>query len=87
MLLLEGGGPSTALTGGLAPTIWNATGASQDAEIFTSGQTHLCTDTARYTACLFGGGVEINTLVFVPPAAHDFDEVGQRAGNGLRSRA
>ncbi len=80
VLLLEGGGPSTASTGGSAPTTWNATGltmydiASQDAEIFTSSQTHLCNDTAGYAACLLGGGVEINALVFVPPAAHDFDD-------------
>jgi cellobiose dehydrogenase (acceptor) len=80
VILLEGGGPSTFSTGGTASPSWNATGytvydiASQDAQIFTSGATHLCTDTAGLAACLLGGGVEINALVFVPPAEHDFND-------------
>lgn len=45
VLLLEGSEPSTASTGGHGSTIWNAPSltvydiASQDAEIFTTGQT------------------------------------------------
>jgi len=80
VLLLEGGGPSVASTGGAAAPTWNATGltvydiASQDAQIFTTGAAETCTDTAGLAACLLGGGVEINALVFVPPATHDFDD-------------
>ncbi|KAH7343048.1 hypothetical protein BKA65DRAFT_552655 [Rhexocercosporidium sp. MPI-PUGE-AT-0058] len=48
--------------------------ASQDALIVTTGQAHLCTDTAAYAACLLGGSVEIGALIFVPPAAHDFND-------------
>ena len=79
VLLLEGGGPSVATTGGTAAPTWNATGltiydiASQDGQIFPTGAAEVCTDTAGLAACLLGGGVEINALVFVPPAAHDFD--------------
>lgn len=80
VLLLEGGGPSVASTGGTVAPTWNATGltiydiASQDGAIFTTGVEQTCTDTAGLAGCLLGGGVEINALVFIPPAAHDFDD-------------
>jgi cellobiose dehydrogenase (acceptor) len=80
VLLLEVGGPSTASTGGSAAPTWNATGltiydiASQDGALFTTGATNFCTDTGGLAACLLGGGVEVNALVFVPPADHDFDD-------------
>jgi cellobiose dehydrogenase (acceptor) len=80
VLLLEAGGPSTASTGGDAAPTWNATGltiydiASQDGALFTTGATNFCTDTGGLAACLLGGGVEVNALVFVPPADHDFDD-------------
>lgn len=80
VLPLETGGPSTASTGGSAAPIWNATGltiydiASQDGALFTTGATKFCTDTGGLAACLLGGGVEVNALVFVPPADHDFDD-------------
>ncbi|KAH7120546.1 hypothetical protein EDB81DRAFT_891368 [Dactylonectria macrodidyma] len=34
----------------------------------------ICDDTPGYSACVLGGGVTVNHMVFVHPAAHDFND-------------
>lgn len=74
VLLLERGGSSTNSTSGTANATWNTNGLtiydvpSQDPSIFTTGQQKACDDTAGLAACLLGGGVEVNAMIFIKPA-------------------
>jgi cellobiose dehydrogenase (acceptor) len=82
VLLLERGVGPTVATGDNQTLSWNDTltpidvpGLSAslgDTDVFSED---MCTDTAGEAACVLGGGVTVNYMVFVHPPAHDFDDV------------
>lgn len=73
VLLLERG-PGPTVDTGAEPMVWNDTLTAVDVPALAPGITgYMCTDTPGSAACVLGGGVSINYLVFVRPAAHDFE--------------
>ncbi|KAK2035236.1 GMC oxidoreductase [Colletotrichum zoysiae] len=80
VLLLERGGPSVASTGGKATLDWNNTVTQYDVPamgyyLSTAKETsEYCTDTASQAGCLLGGSTMVNAMMWVKPAAHDFDD-------------
>ncbi|EFQ36273.1 GMC oxidoreductase [Colletotrichum graminicola] len=80
VLLLERGGASIAATGGKATLDWNNTVTQYDVPamgyyLSTAKETsEYCTDTASQAGCLLGGSTMVNAMMWVKPAAHDFDD-------------
>ncbi|OKL64137.1 hypothetical protein UA08_00552 [Talaromyces atroroseus] len=81
VLLLERGVGPTVATGDTQTLSWNDTLTAVDVPGLSAslGETDvfsqdLCTDTAGTAACVLGGGVTVNYMVFVHPPAHDFDD-------------
>lgn len=80
VLLLERGGASTYSTGGDATVSYNDTITQYDVPamayyLSTAGDTsEYCLDTGSMAGCLLGGSTMVNALMFVKPAAHDFDD-------------
>ncbi|KAK1569690.1 GMC oxidoreductase [Colletotrichum navitas] len=80
VLLLERGGASVAATGGKATLDWNNTVTQYDVPamgyyLSTAKETsEYCTDTASQAGCLLGGSTMVNAMMWVKPAAHDFDD-------------
>ncbi|KAK1960109.1 GMC oxidoreductase [Colletotrichum sublineola] len=80
VLLVERGGPSLASTGGKATLDWNNTVTQYDVPamgyyLSTAKETsEYCTDTASQAGCILGGSTMVNAMMWVKPAAHDFDD-------------
>ncbi|KAJ5533328.1 hypothetical protein N7494_009880 [Penicillium frequentans] len=81
VLLLEQGTGPTVATGANETLSWNDNltsidlpGLSADVGSLDVWDEYLCTDTVGYAACVLGGGVTINYMVFVHPPEHDFDD-------------
>ncbi|EFX04917.1 glucose-methanol-choline oxidoreductase [Grosmannia clavigera kw1407] len=83
VLLLERGHGSTSGTGSSFSLEWNNSLTPIDVPGLSGGlssQTglwsdYLCNDTSGlYAACVLGGGVSVNYMVFVHPPARDFDD-------------
>lgn len=81
VLLLERGYGPTVSTGANESLPWNSSLTAIDVPglSFDVGSTNLweeciCTDTAGYAACVLGGGVTVNYMVFVHPPEHDFND-------------
>ncbi|KAJ5698326.1 hypothetical protein N7462_000331 [Penicillium macrosclerotiorum] len=81
VLLLERGTGPTVATGANETLVWddNLTsidlpGLSADVGSLDVWDEYMCTDTAGYAACVLGGGVTVNYMVFVHPPEHDFDD-------------
>ncbi|KAJ5929354.1 hypothetical protein N7454_007202 [Penicillium verhagenii] len=81
VLLLEQGTGPTVATGANETLSWNDNltdidlpGLSADVGALPAWDEYLCTDTVGYAACVLGGGVTINYMVFVHPPEHDFDD-------------
>ncbi|CAI7605809.1 unnamed protein product [Penicillium glandicola] len=81
VLLLERGVGPTVATGNNETLEWNHSltpidlpGLSADIGSLDVWNQYMCTDTAGYAACVLGGGVTVNYMVFVHPPAHDFDD-------------
>ncbi|KAJ5100257.1 hypothetical protein N7456_006309 [Penicillium angulare] len=81
VLLLEQGTGPTVATGANETLPWNRTltsidlpGLSADVGSLDVWDEYLCSDTEGYAACVLGGGVTINYMVFVHPPEHDFDD-------------
>ncbi|KAH6691490.1 cellobiose dehydrogenase [Plectosphaerella plurivora] len=77
VLLLERGEPATVATGSNNTLSWNDTLTVVDVPSFAPvipSDLWLCDDTPAFSAaCILGGGVSINYLVFVHPPARDFE--------------
>ncbi|KAK1999500.1 GMC oxidoreductase [Colletotrichum falcatum] len=80
VLLVERGGASLASTGGKATLDWNNTVTQYDVPamgyyLSTAKETsEYCTDTASQAGCLLGGSTMVNAMMWVKPAAHDFEK-------------
>ncbi|KAE8139843.1 hypothetical protein BDV38DRAFT_291121 [Aspergillus pseudotamarii] len=81
VLLLERGVGPTVSTGNNETLSWNRTltpidvpGLSADIGNLDVWNQYMCTDTDGTAACVLGGGVTVNYMVFVHPPAHDFDD-------------
>ncbi|KAH7150157.1 hypothetical protein B0J13DRAFT_660971 [Dactylonectria estremocensis] len=78
VLLLEQGSGPTVDTGSNNTLGWNDTLTPVDVPGLTSAvgslTNYMCTDTGGLAACILGGGVTINYMVFVHPPNHDFDD-------------
>ncbi|KAK2611549.1 hypothetical protein N8I77_004882 [Diaporthe amygdali] len=80
VLLLERGGASTYSTGGDATVSYNDTITQYDVPAMAyylstaSDTSEYCLDTGSMAGCILGGSTMINALMFVKPAAHDFDD-------------
>lgn len=81
VLLIERGTGPTVSTGANDTLAWNDTitpidlpGLSAHIGYLPEWTEYVCTDTAGYAACVLGGGVTVNYMVFVHPADHDFDD-------------
>ncbi|KAJ5665380.1 FAD/NAD(P)-binding domain-containing protein [Penicillium maclennaniae] len=81
VLLLERGVGPTVATGANETLMWNKhltpidlPGLSADVGNLDLWNEYLCSDTVGYAACVLGGGVTVNYMVFVHPPAHDFDD-------------
>ncbi|KAL4911197.1 hypothetical protein BDW74DRAFT_184646 [Aspergillus multicolor] len=81
VLLLERGTGPTVSTGSNETLPWNNTltpidlpGLSADVGALDVWNEYMCTDTAGNAACVLGGGVTVNYMVFVHPSKHDFDD-------------
>ncbi|PWY92096.1 FAD/NAD(P)-binding domain-containing protein [Aspergillus heteromorphus CBS 117.55] len=81
VLLLERGYGPTVATGANETLVWNNTltnidlpGLSADIGKLPQWDEYICTDTEGYAACVLGGGVTVNYMVFVHPPERDFDE-------------
>ncbi|KAH7349824.1 cellobiose dehydrogenase [Plectosphaerella cucumerina] len=77
VLVLERGQPPTVATGSDDTVSWNDTLTLNDVPAFAPvipSEEWLCDDTPAFAAaCILGGGVSINYLVFVHPPARDFE--------------
>lgn len=76
VLVLERGAPPTVATGSTKTLSWNDTLTLNDVPAFAPVMPAdwLCDDTPSFAAaCILGGGVSINYLVFVHPPARDFE--------------
>ncbi|KAL4985772.1 hypothetical protein BDW68DRAFT_198561 [Aspergillus falconensis] len=81
VLLLERGVGPTVATGANETLPWNNTltpidlpGLSANVGALDVWNEYMCTDTAGNAACVLGGGVTVNYMVFVHPSKHDFDD-------------
>ncbi|KAJ5099316.1 FAD/NAD(P)-binding domain-containing protein [Penicillium argentinense] len=81
VLLLERGVGPTVATGANETLPWNKDltaidlpGLSADVGSLDVWNDYMCTDTEGMAACVLGGGVTVNYMVFVYPPAHDFDD-------------
>ncbi|KAL4950920.1 hypothetical protein BDW69DRAFT_186895 [Aspergillus filifer] len=81
VLLLERGVGPTVATGADETLAWNHTltpidlpGLSADVGSLDVWNEYICSDTAGMAACVLGGGVTVNYMVFVHPSQHDFDD-------------
>lgn len=78
VLLLERGPGPTVETGSNNTLSWDDSLTPVDVPGLTpavgSLTNYMCTDTGGLAACVLGGGVTINYMVFVHPPDHDFDD-------------
>ncbi|OQD81869.1 hypothetical protein PENANT_c024G06166 [Penicillium antarcticum] len=81
VLLLERGVGPTVATGANETLPWNNSltpidlpGLSADIGALDLWEQYMCTDTEGNAACVLGGGVTVNYMVFVHPPARDFDD-------------
>ncbi|PLB46547.1 FAD/NAD(P)-binding domain-containing protein [Aspergillus steynii IBT 23096] len=81
VLLLERGVGPTVATGANETLPWNhdltavdLPGMSADIGNTDAWTNYICTDTEGTAACVLGGGVTLNYMVFVHPPDHDFDD-------------
>ncbi|KAJ5637330.1 cellobiose dehydrogenase [Penicillium lividum] len=81
VLLLERGHGPTVSTGSNDTLVWNNTltgidvpGLSGDIGNLPEWEQYICTDTAGEAACVLGGGVTVNYMVFVHPPERDFND-------------
>ncbi|RAL07683.1 FAD/NAD(P)-binding domain-containing protein [Aspergillus homomorphus CBS 101889] len=81
VLLLERGRGPTVATGANDTLVWNKNltpidvpGLSADIGSLPEWEDYICTDTEGYAACVLGGGVTVNYMVFVHPPDHDFND-------------
>ncbi|CAG8001164.1 unnamed protein product [Penicillium olsonii] len=81
VLLLERGVGPTVATGANETLVWNdeltaidLPGMSANVGALDVWNEYMCTDTEGMAACVLGGGVTVNYMVFVHPPARDFDD-------------
>jgi cellobiose dehydrogenase (acceptor) len=81
VLLLERGVGPTVATGANETLEWNHSltpidlpGLSADIGNLDVWNQYICSDTEGYAACVLGGGVTVNYMVFVHPPARDFND-------------
>jgi cellobiose dehydrogenase (acceptor) len=81
VLLLERGVGPTVATGNNETLTWDHSltpidlpGLSANIGALEVWNQYMCTDTAGNAACVLGGGVTVNYMVFVHPPARDFDD-------------
>ncbi|KAK9416730.1 hypothetical protein SUNI508_09428 [Seiridium unicorne] len=81
VLLLERGYGPTVATGSNHTLSWNDTlteidipGLSADVGALEVWNEYICQDTPGYSACVLGGGVTVNYMVFVHPPQRDFEK-------------
>ena len=81
VLLIERGYGPTVSTGSNETLVWNNTltgidvpGLSGDIGSLPQWNEYICTDTAGQAACVLGGGVTVNYMVFVHPPERDFND-------------
>lgn len=81
VLLLERGTGPTVATGANETLSWDSNltpidlpGLSADVGNLNVWNEYMCSDTAGFAACVLGGGVTLNYMVFVHPPKHDFDD-------------
>ncbi|KAL4891032.1 hypothetical protein BDV59DRAFT_73176 [Aspergillus ambiguus] len=81
VLLIERGYGPTVSTGANNTLPWNNTltpidvpGLSFDVGNLDLWNDYMCTDTGGQAACVLGGGVTVNYMVFVRPQERDFDD-------------
>lgn len=81
VLLLERGVGPTVATGANETLEWNdqltaidLPGLSADVGNLDVWNEYICSDTEGMAACVLGGGVTVNYMVFVHPPARDFDD-------------
>ncbi|KAF5539124.1 cellobiose dehydrogenase [Fusarium mexicanum] len=81
VLLLERGHGPTVATGSNHTVSWNSSLTPIDVPGLSSAvgeldlwNEYMCDDTAALAACVLGGGVTVNYMVFVHPPARDFDD-------------
>ncbi|CAI7616344.1 unnamed protein product [Penicillium discolor] len=81
VLLLERGVGPTVATGNNETLTWDHSltpidlpGMSANIGALDVWNQYMCTDTAGNAACVLGGGVTVNYMVFVHPPARDFDD-------------
>ena len=81
VLLLEQGVGPTVATGANETLGWDHSltpidlpGLSADVGNLDVWNRYICTDTGGNAACVLGGGVTVNYMVFVHPPARDFDD-------------
>jgi cellobiose dehydrogenase (acceptor) len=81
VLLIERGYGPTVATGSNETLSWNNTltaidlpGLSFDIGGLNQWTEFICTDTPNFAACVLGGGVTVNYMVFVRPPSHDFEK-------------
>ncbi|KAK7418605.1 hypothetical protein QQZ08_011189 [Neonectria magnoliae] len=81
VLLLERGPGPTVSTGSNHTLSWDnkltpidVPGLSSAVSGLDLWNEYICDDTPAYSACVLGGGVTVNYMVFVHPPDHDFDD-------------
>ncbi|CVK98928.1 related to cellobiose dehydrogenase [Fusarium mangiferae] len=81
VLLLERGHGPTVATGSNHTLSWDSSLTPIDVPGLSSAvggldlwNEYMCDDTAALAACVLGGGVTVNYMVFVHPPARDFDD-------------
>lgn len=80
LLLERGAGPTTSI-GANETLCWDhnltpidVPGLSGDIATYDIWNEYMCPDTAGFAACVLGGGVSVNYMVFVHPPDHDFND-------------
>jgi len=81
VLLLERGTSPTVATGANDTPSWDnqltpidLPSLSADVGALPEWSEYMCSDTEGYAACVLGGGTTMNSMVFVRPPEHDFDD-------------
>lgn len=81
VLLLERGSGPTVATGANDTMSWDSSltnidvpGLSDTLGDTDTFKSYMCKDTAGTAACVLGGGVTVNYMVFVHPSEHDFND-------------